>query len=108
MLLTAYLEMVQYKETLNWCLPCIMLFLDFKTFIKSFYVVFQAIVLFVGAKSFKELLSQSFSSLCKDPVVCVRKSLSSGFHEVCAFFFLCVLQNALLEHSAILLICIKR
>ena len=46
--------------------------------------MFQAIVLFVGAKSFKELLSQSFSSLCKDPVVCVRKSLSSGFHEVCA------------------------
>ena len=45
--------------------------------------MFQAIVLFVGAKSFKELLSQSFSSLCKDPVVCVRKSLSSGFHEVC-------------------------
>ena len=45
----------------------------------------QAIVLFVGAKSFKELLSQTFSSLCKDPVVAVRKSLSNGFHEVTLF-----------------------
>ena len=44
--------------------------------------LFQAIVLFVGAKSFKELLSQTFSSLCKDPVVAVRQSLSKGFHEV--------------------------
>lgn len=46
------------------------------------FCLLQAIVLFTGAKSFKELLSQTFSSLCKDPVVAVRKSLSNGFHEV--------------------------
>lgn len=42
----------------------------------------QAMVLFVGAKSFKSELGACFSNLCKDANVEVRKTLSSGFHEV--------------------------
>ncbi|XP_053409044.1 serine/threonine-protein phosphatase 4 regulatory subunit 4-like [Mercenaria mercenaria] len=45
---------------------------------------FPAMVLFVGAKSFKSELGVCFSSICKDPNVEVRKTLSSGFHEIAA------------------------
>ncbi|KAL4238285.1 Serine/threonine-protein phosphatase 4 regulatory subunit 4 [Mactra antiquata] len=43
---------------------------------------FPAMVLFVGAKSFKSELGTCFSCLCKDNNVEVRKTLSSGFHEI--------------------------
>ncbi|XP_052767740.1 serine/threonine-protein phosphatase 4 regulatory subunit 4-like isoform X2 [Mya arenaria] len=43
---------------------------------------FPAMVMFVGAKSFKAELGTCFSHLCKDPNVEVRKTLSSGFHEI--------------------------
>lgn len=42
-------------------------------------------VLFIGAKHFKNELNTCFSSLCKDPNVQVRKTVSGGFHEVCYF-----------------------
>ncbi|XP_060560936.1 serine/threonine-protein phosphatase 4 regulatory subunit 4-like isoform X3 [Ruditapes philippinarum] len=45
---------------------------------------FPAMVLFVGAKSFKSELGVCFSNICKDPNVEVRKTLSSGFHEIAA------------------------
>ncbi|XP_052106297.1 serine/threonine-protein phosphatase 4 regulatory subunit 4-like isoform X9 [Mytilus californianus] len=43
---------------------------------------FPAMVLFIGAKHFKSELLGCFSSLCKDPNVQVRKTVSGGFHEV--------------------------
>lgn len=47
---------------------------------------FQAMVKFIGAKSFKSELGVCFSNLCKDPNEMVRKSISSGFHEVSVTF----------------------
>ncbi|XP_062568664.1 serine/threonine-protein phosphatase 4 regulatory subunit 4-like [Saccostrea cucullata] len=44
---------------------------------------FPAMVLFTGAKQFKADLHVTFSHLCKDPHFIVRKTISSGFHEVC-------------------------
>ena len=52
-------------------------------FLKVIFVfVLQAMVMFVGAKSFKAELGACFSNLCKDPNIEVRKSVSLGFHEV--------------------------
>ena len=39
-------------------------------------------VLFCGAKQFKPELHLTFTHLCKDPHFLVRKTISSGFHEV--------------------------
>ena len=39
-------------------------------------------VLFTGAKHYKSELHGTFSSLCKDPHTSVRKTMSSGYHEV--------------------------
>ncbi|KAK3094055.1 hypothetical protein FSP39_023500 [Pinctada imbricata] len=44
---------------------------------------FPAMVLFTGAKCFKSELHGTFSSLCKDPHISVRKTVSTGYHEVC-------------------------
>lgn len=44
---------------------------------------FPAMVLFCGAKQFKPELHLTFTHLCKDPHFLVRKTISSGFHEVC-------------------------
>ncbi|XP_061165811.1 serine/threonine-protein phosphatase 4 regulatory subunit 4-like isoform X2 [Saccostrea echinata] len=44
---------------------------------------FPAMVLFTGAKQFKSDLHVTFTHLCKDPHFIVRKTISSGFHEVC-------------------------
>jgi hypothetical protein len=54
----------------------------FSTNHMPFYILFQAMVLFTGAKSFKQELLSPFSSLCKDPHIQVRKSVAVGFHEV--------------------------
>ncbi|XP_059161165.1 serine/threonine-protein phosphatase 4 regulatory subunit 4-like isoform X2 [Physella acuta] len=43
---------------------------------------FPAMVLFVGPKLFRSELNTSFSQLCKDPHLIVRKTLAAGFHEV--------------------------
>ncbi|XP_056021405.1 serine/threonine-protein phosphatase 4 regulatory subunit 4-like isoform X8 [Ostrea edulis] len=44
---------------------------------------FPAMVLFSGAKQFKQELHVTFTHLCKDPHFIVRKTISGGFHEVC-------------------------
>ncbi|XP_067680173.1 serine/threonine-protein phosphatase 4 regulatory subunit 4-like [Haliotis asinina] len=43
---------------------------------------FPAMVLFVGPRSFKSELFSTFSGLCKDPHILVRRTTASGFHEV--------------------------
>ncbi|XP_041351880.1 serine/threonine-protein phosphatase 4 regulatory subunit 4-like isoform X2 [Gigantopelta aegis] len=43
---------------------------------------FPAMVLFVGAKHFKSSLYSTLVSLCTDPSIVVRKTISTGFHEV--------------------------
>lgn len=48
--------------------------------------LFQAMVLFVGVKSFKSDLHPIFGVLCKDPHVTVRQTMASCFHEVGCFF----------------------
>ncbi|XP_012942887.2 serine/threonine-protein phosphatase 4 regulatory subunit 4 isoform X2 [Aplysia californica] len=43
---------------------------------------FPAMVLFIGAKLFRLELYPSFTQLCKDPHIMVRKTMAGGFHEV--------------------------
>ncbi|XP_064600821.1 serine/threonine-protein phosphatase 4 regulatory subunit 4-like [Liolophura sinensis] len=43
---------------------------------------FPALVMFAGAKSFKSELYLTFSQLCTDPNLSVRKTVASGLHEV--------------------------
>ena len=44
---------------------------------------FPAIAVFAGRETFKHKLYESFSSLCSDPNINVRKNIASGFHEIC-------------------------
>ncbi|MBN3309093.1 PP4R4 phosphatase, partial [Amia calva] len=65
------------------CLPCLPIYLVYLVYlVYPCFFFSQAMVLFADPKCFLSELYSTFSSLCHDPEISVRRTSASGFHEV--------------------------